>query len=328
MSTRDRYNRMPSESGVALISAVLVVAMASITAVAMTQKMQLSTHRTWNVLMADQRYLNTLGGEAWSRGQLIRDLSNDAAYDGLDEDWAKELPLTVVEGGQVAAKTSDLQGLFNLNNLYQSKQTEQKPDERLKQQLVIFKRLLSLLELDEAIAQATSDWLDEDINPQYPDGAEDNDYLGQTPPQRTANNMMASPTELRLIKGVTSEAYDKLIPHVTALPEFTPVNVNTANKLVLRALIQALDEASAETLVSEQEETPFKDKKAFLDRLKELLGDNEELEASIDPLISVSSHYFQLETVVRMDNANQRLLSLLYKSDQGVSTLSRTLGIF
>ncbi|MEN8165854.1 MAG: type II secretion system minor pseudopilin GspK [Pseudomonadota bacterium] len=320
---------MRTQSGVALITAVMVVAMASIAALAMTQTLQLSIHRTSNILMADQRYLYTLGSEAWARGQLIRDLASDNPYDGLDEDWAKELPLTTVEEGQVYAKTSDLQGLFNLNNLYLEEQSEQETSDSLKQQLAVFQRLLSLLELNEGIAQATADWLDPDIQPLYPDGAEDNEYLGQTPAYRTANTRMADPTELRLINGVTSETYEKISPYITTLPESTGVNVNTASAILLRALIQPLDESNVEMLINERKENPFKDTKAFMDRLNELLSDNEKASiTNLEPMISVSSNYFQLETAVQMDNATQRLVSLLYKSSQGVSTLSRRLGSY
>ncbi len=317
------------ESGVALISAVLVVAITSISAVAMTQTMQLSIHRTSNVLMADQRYLYTLGSEAWSRGQLIRDQINGESYDALNEDWAKELPMTVVEEGQVHAKTTDLQGRFNLNNLYQPENSPEEIKLRTKQQIDLFKRLLKSLELDEAIAQATSDWLDQDIQPQYPDGAEDNEYLNQTPPSRTANTIMASTSELRLVKGVSSEAYKKLAPYISVLPEFTQINVNTADSLIIRALLEGWEESDVESVLNERDENPYKDTASFLDRLTAIFSDNEKaIITALEPLISVSSNYFQLETVVRMDNANQRLLSLLHRTEQGVSVLNRTLGTF
>ena len=280
------------------------------------------------MLMADQRYLYALGSEAWSRGQLVRDLTSDEAYDALSEDWAKELPLTVVEEGQVYAKTTDLQGRYNINNLYQPINPPEETQIRTKQQIELFKRLLRLLELEEAIAQATADWLDQDTQPQYPDGAEDNEYLGQTPPSRTANTMMANPSELRLIKGVTAETYTKLAPYVTSLPEFTQINVNTADSLVLRALVQLLDESEAESVINERDENPYKDTASFLDRLKTIFSDNEKMATELEPLISVSSNYFQLETTVRMDNANQRLLSLLHRTESGVSVLNRTLGTY
>ncbi|RLW52007.1 MAG: general secretion pathway protein GspK, partial [gamma proteobacterium symbiont of Stewartia floridana] len=74
----------------ALITAIVIVAMASIAAVAMTHNLQLNIRRTGNIQAADQSYYYTLGSEAWSRGMLIRDLLDDESkkYDSLDENWA------------------------------------------------------------------------------------------------------------------------------------------------------------------------------------------------------------------------------------------------
>jgi general secretion pathway protein K len=318
------------QRGIALITAVIIVTMASIAAVAMAHTLQLSIRRTSNILTADQIYLYTLGSEAWARGMLIRDLqdNNKKAYDGLDEDWAQELPLTPVEGGDVQAKTSDLQARFNLNNLYLSKESSEQEKQQVNIELKLFQRLLVLLDLDESIAQATADWLDEDINPQFPDGAEDSSYLSSDLPYRTGNSRMGSPTELRLVKGVTTEVYEKLLPYVTALPQTTAININTADPLLLRAIVSELDEGGAEEIASEREENPFKNNQSFIVKLKGLLEENKVKSEEIDPVISVTSHFYQLETQVRMEDVSQRLRSLLYKGDKGVVSLSRSIGAF
>jgi general secretion pathway protein K len=318
------------QRGIALITAVIIVTMASIAAVAMAHTLQLSIRRTGNILTADQLYLYTLGSEAWARGMLIRDLqdSNSKSYDGLDEDWAQELPLTPVEGGDVQAQTTDLQARFNLNNLYLGEESSEQDKQKVALELKLFQRLLTLLDLDEAIAQATADWLDQDINPQFPDGAEDNSYLGNDIPYRTANNRMGDPSELRLIKGVTTEIYEKLLPYVTALPETTGININTADPLLLRAVVAELDEGSAEEIANQREENPFKDTQSFIVKLKGLLQENKVKSEEIDPVISVTSHFYQLETQVRMEDVSQRLRSLLYKGDKGVVSLSRSIGAF
>lgn len=318
------------QRGVALITALAIVSMAVLAAVAMAHTMELSIRRTGNILASDQGFLYTLGSEAWSRGMLIRDLqdADKKSYDGLDEDWAQELPPTPVEGGEVQALTTDLQARFNLNNLYLDDQSSEQDKQHVALELALFQRLLGLLELDESIARATADWLDQDINPQFPDGAEDNEYLNNDIPYRTGNTRMGSASELRLIKGVTAEDYEKLAPYVTALPETTPININTADPLVLQALISGLDEESAKQLVSEREENPFKDKKSFIDRLKAFLDENKVKSQEIDPVISVTSRFYQLETTVRMEFVSQRLRSLLYKGDKDVITLSRSIGAY
>lgn len=319
------------ERGVALITAIVIVSIASIAAVAMTHELQLNIRRSSNIFAADQGYLFTLGSEAWSRGMLIRDLNNkkqDGNYDGLDEDWAQELPPTPVEGGQVQAVTTDLQARFNLNNLYLSKDSSDADKQVANENLALFQRLLAILELPESIAQATADWLDEDIKSLYPDGAEDLEYLDLDQPYRTANGFMASPTELRLIKGVDREVYEKLAPYITTLPEQTKINVNTADALIIQALAENLNQTDAEQLISEREEEPFTQPNTFVQKLKALLDENKVKSDQITSLISVESQYFQMETVVRMESSSQRLVSLLYKGDEDVIVISRTLGAF
>ena len=84
---------------------------------------------------------------------------------------------------------------------------------------------------------------------------------------------------------------------------------------------------SSEALINERDDTPFKDTGAFIERVKKLLSEEDQLNiGNTAPLISVSSTYFQLETAVTMDNAKQPLFSLLQKGQQGIGVLSRTLG--
>ncbi|MCU7844963.1 MAG: type II secretion system minor pseudopilin GspK [Candidatus Thiodiazotropha sp. (ex Monitilora ramsayi)] len=323
-----KYSRR--QRGVALITALAIASLASLAAVAMAHSLQLNIRRTGNILTADQGFLYTLGSEAWSRGMLIRDLQDaeQASYDGLDEDWAKELPPTPVEGGQVQALTTDLQARFNLNNLYLQEESTEQEKQQAALQLALFKRLLVLLELDESIAQATADWLDQDINLQFPDGAEDNEYLSGELPYRTGNSRMGHPSEIRLVKGVTDEVYEALTPYITALPVNTPVNVNTTPPLMLQAVVNTLDEQGAEQLQDEREENPFKNKQGFMDRLKDLLDENKVKSQDIDPLISVTSRFYRLETTVKMEFVSQKLHSTLYKGDKDVITISRSIGAF
>jgi len=55
-------------------------------------------------------------------------------------------------------------------------------------------------------------------------------------PYRAANLLMQSVDELRLVRGFTPEIVEKLRPWITALPQPTEINVNTASKDVLGAL--------------------------------------------------------------------------------------------
>jgi general secretion pathway protein K len=78
------------------------------------------------------------------------------------------------------------------------------------------------------VAAGTSDWIDTDSD-QQAGGAEDARYTGQRPAYRTAGTLMADPSELRAVIGMTPRVYDQLRPWVCALPvaAASRLNINT-----------------------------------------------------------------------------------------------------
>ena len=213
------------QRGVALITALLLVFLATMTAVEAVYSFQLTLNRSAVVLGQRQVWYYALGGEAWAMEILRRD-AEDNEFDHLEESWATQIPALPIQGGALAGKIEDLQGRFNLNDLVD--------DEGLvvPARVEQLDRLLRALQLEADIGPAVADWIDADLDPQ-PGGAESSDYLLRTPPHVAANLVMADPSELRQVRGVTAEVYEALLPHVSALPRGTPLNVNTATLPVL-----------------------------------------------------------------------------------------------
>src|SRR5208282_2689430 len=56
--------------------------------------------------------------------------------------------------------------------------------------------LLSFLNIDPKWAGIVADWIDSDVEPNVPYGAEDSVYLAQTPQYRAANQPVSSISEL------------------------------------------------------------------------------------------------------------------------------------
>ena len=216
------------QQGVALITAVLIVALVTTIAVAMASRQQLDIRRSANVFDTDQAWLAVMGGEDYARNVLIEDSKNSGNSDALDENWAQPVQFPF-EDMVLSGVMEDMQGRFNINNLLDSSGVP------VPLELARFRNLLRLLDLDPSIADATLDWLDKDVDVKA-NGAEDGYYMQQQPGYRTANHLMASTSELRLVRGMTADAYEKLAPFITVLPETTPININTASATVLAIL--------------------------------------------------------------------------------------------
>jgi general secretion pathway protein K len=129
-----------------------------------------------------------------------------------------------------------MQGRFNLNSLVK---TDGTPDPVT---VAAFQQLLASLGIEPKWAGYIVDWIDPDIVPSNPDGAEDSVYLGQAPPYRTPNMYITSATELLALPGFGHDRYKLLAPYVTALPIDAKINVCTAPGKVLDAFIPGRQE--------------------------------------------------------------------------------------
>ncbi|MEZ5593960.1 MAG: type II secretion system minor pseudopilin GspK [Gammaproteobacteria bacterium] len=318
MKNRSIPNKQPAgqaikQNGVALLTVLLVLALASVTAVQLAELQQFSVRRSELLLHRQQAKHYLLGAERWAQSILRRDRDNNDT-DHEDEDWARTPPVLPVTGGYVSGRLNDLQGRFNLNNLLTADNTI---DER---QLQIFSRLLEQLELPTGIASAVADWLDEDSQLRFPDGAEDSDYLLANPPYMAANQRFADPSELRLVKGVSSEVYTILQPFVCALPRQVAINVNTAPAELLAALDPTLDSATAQRLVEDRKQQEFNSVEEFIiaTRIPEPLFRPEE--------IAVGSDFFLLNATAEIGSAQAQLHSILQRSEQQDTVISRSFG--
>ena len=187
------------QRGVALITAMLIVALVTMLTGAAIWDFHLDQRRTEAVLFSDLGTNFALGAEAWAGRILIED-AEDGNVDHPDEIWATNLPPLPIDGGSVDGALIDLQGRFNLNNLVDG---EGNTDTIVVQQL---ERLLTALELDRRWAGLIADWIDLDINPNFPDGAEDSSYMSQVPPYRPPNG--SAPT------GIARRGW-RATPHTT-----------------------------------------------------------------------------------------------------------------
>jgi general secretion pathway protein K len=298
------------QRGVALITAMLIVALATMLTGAAVWDFHLDQRRTEAVLYSDLGTGFALGAEAWAGRILIED-AEDNTVDHPGEIWATNLPPLPIDGGTVDGALIDLQGRFNLNNLVDSGgSTDPVAVEQME-------RLLAALELERRWAGLIADWIDSDISPNFPDGAEDATYLGQVPPYRPPNTLITSTSELMALPEMDLETYRVLAPHVTALPAGTAINVNTATVPVLMSLS---DDLTASDAAQIQEDRP-EDGYETVAELQNVLP------AEISAPLTVGSRYFRLAVRVNIGSTELTMYSLLEREGSGVvRTLLRSFG--
>ena len=298
------------QDGVAVITALLIVALATVLVAAAMSDFDLDLRRTEATLYSEQAQMYALGAEAWS----IRILSEDAEDNSVDhpgEPWATDLPPLPIDGGAIDGGLEDLQGRFNLNNLVDA---NGEIDPAVVEQ---FQRLLGSLDLDRRWAGLAADWIDTNIEPSFPDGAEDSTYLSQIPGYRTPNMPVTSVTELMSLPDMDKEGFDTLRPYVTALPRGTPINVNTASAPVLASVSEDFSLSDATRVTEDRPEEGYED----LTELEEILP------ADRAVALGVSSRYFRLRVRVNIGSVDFAMYSLLERQGAGaIRPLLRSYG--
>ena len=243
------------QQGLALITAVLVVAIVATVATTLALGEQVWFRQAQNMTNRAQAESLRRGALNFAAILLARDQNQT---DHLGEPWAKPLPPLPVEDGMLTFAVADAQGLFNLNNLVRNGQPSTAD-------IAIFQRLLTAQGIDPGLSEALRDWLDPD-GTVSPGGAEDIEYLSLPQPYRSANQPLQSVDELRLVKGFTAKAVKDLRPYVTALPVPTTVNVNTAPVQVLAALTN-LSASVLQPVLDSRVNQSFADTAKFLAQL-------------------------------------------------------------
>lgn len=300
------------DRGVALITAMLISAIATMVAANLAWDNALDVRRTLVNLGRDQAIQVALGAESWVISILRQD-GTDNQTDHLGEIWATDLPGLPIEGGEVFGSIEDLQGRFNVNNLVDEE------GRVVEQSLEQFQRLLNTLGLDPRYAGIAADWIDSNVDASFPDGAEDAIYTGMLPPYRTANQTLSSASELAALEGMDRAIFRVLEPHIVALPGRTTINVNTATPAILQSLGENITTADVEGLLQEREGAGFADMQASFSTL---------VNPEVLQQLSDSSQFFRLKVIVRIDTVRITLYSVLQRATNTgtVTPILRSLG--
>lgn len=220
----------PKERGAALLSVLLLVAVMAVIAAIMLDRLNLATRLAGNGQAMTQARLYATSAEtlAMARIKAMVDQSQERTVDrtGL---LGREVPLPLPRG-TVMARVDDAGNCFNLNSVVEA---DAQANNRLRlvglNQLRALMRSLAIPEAEAAIiSDSIADWIDTDSAP-APNGAEDDSYQGRPVPYRTAGRLIGDVSEIRAVRGMTPQFYERLRPWLCALPaaQLSPLNINT-----------------------------------------------------------------------------------------------------
>ena len=219
------------ERGAALLTVLLLVAIVAVIAAGALEKLRLSTRIAGNAGTTEQMRAFAGAAEALALARVGALAGMNASRTTLAGGWSgRPFALPLPDGGLATARVRDGGNCFNLNGLVTAAAPGVYASAPL--QRLTFAQLMRLTgvppQVADQIAGAAADWIDTDQDMQA-NGAEDTTYLGRDPGYRTGGTLMADPSELRVLNGVTPEVYAALRPWVCALPIASPapINVNT-----------------------------------------------------------------------------------------------------
>ncbi|WP_261535966.1 type II secretion system minor pseudopilin GspK [Burkholderia multivorans] len=341
------------ERGAAIITALLVVALAAILVSGMLWRQQVQVRRIENQRTLAQAQWVARGALDWTRMILRSEGDTAPGITYLGGIWAVPIAKTKLsdflgrigapnQGGDdtyISGSIEDAQAKFNLRNLIAS------PAPGVLQlnvaQLAAFQRLLTTLGYDGAFAKrialqvraglmhsATRFQLPTlpggGMAPTAPVMGGDTQAGGFTDDPGLADGergpaplTMTSVDSLLDVDGVTPEMVARLRPFVTVLPTTTPVNMNTAPAEVIAALVPGMSVSSAQALVSRRETVFFRNVGDVQLALRGAGAPGVQLDAS---LIDVNSSYFVVHGRIQHDRAEVDRTSLVYRDPTTHST--------
>lgn len=239
------------QQGVALITALIVVAIVASLAAWLATSQEVWFRQTTNLAEGAQAQAVTHGALEFAALSLDTEGKN-TTDDDLTQPWAQPLPLFPVAGGAVTARAEDAEGRFNLNNLFHNGS----PDPT---QMGVFQYLLQEADLNPSLASGVVAWLANSAAVSLSNPA-DSYYLALPEPYRAGAQPFADSSELQLVQGFGARAYAKLRPWVTALPVtagVTPININTAPLPVLAAVFPGAGISAVQAVIAQRAHNPF-----------------------------------------------------------------------
>lgn len=279
------------QRGAALLTAMIIVSLIA----TLSAGMLWQQWRAVQVEVAERSQSQAVwilkGALDWAR-LLLREDARNGGPDHLGEPWATPLAEARLSTFLAADRNNtddapeaflsgaiiDAQSRYNLRNVVVGGKV-------VPVELASLKRLCELVGQDPAVA----DRLAEALRLAQPGNTADVGAAANTEPP-----LMPERIDDLAWLGLPAASVQALLPHLVLLPRVTALNLNTASRIVLAAVIPGADLASAERLIQLRQRNPLKNR----EDAATALGSTAKLDAA---RVGVSSSFFEVVGRLRAD---------------------------
>jgi general secretion pathway protein K len=200
----------------------------------------------------------------------------------------------------LSGRMTDLQSRYNLRNLVDGS-FKVAPVE-----LEAFRKLCDNVTVSPAVADLIANGLKDSMAPAGTPGVSADPPIE---PRRLADLAWL---------GVDPQALQRLEPYIVLLPEPTNINVNTAEREVIAAVVPGMNIGDAERLVQFRQRTPFKKQQDIVAQLP-----------GMDPAklgrLGVVTRYFEVRGRLRLDDRVLEQRSVVQRNNKIITVLSSEL---
>ena len=315
---------MKQQQGIALITILVMVALATILAATIAKRQANTAENTAYLMRQNQSLLYAKSAEAFFSELLVDDAKNAGDIDHLQENWAKPMPAFPVEDGFVSGTLQDESGKFNLNSLVNNDGTANP------QAKAWFEKLLIRVGLPEKLSEAVIDWQDADDETIGAMGAEASYYQGLPQGYLPSNSKFHSVEELKLVRGFEGQKYLQIANYVSAAPASdSKVNINTAPAMVLASLDPKLDVNAVEQVLQQrQAKLEHFSNISDLWAIEPFTQVNADVRNEVNNLLGVQSSYFKAKIEVLLSERKRQFSSDLVRKDKTVYVAYRSMAPF
>lgn len=302
--------KIRDDSGVALVITLLILTLLLTIILEFNLGMRVEARAAANFRDDMKAYYLARSGITFAMALLEEDSRTEAKYDSLDELWAQKIPPLPVGDGLVSVTITDEDSKINANKLAAGFGAVTGDNMR-----ALMIRFLDLFELRSDLSDTIADWTDPD-DIERPNGAESGYYEGLEEPYDARNRPLDSLLELRLIKGMEGDIFDRLKNMLTVQSD-PWINVNTASKQVLMSLSDEMNGDIADEIMAFRTETPFQTK---VD-VKNNISISEHVYTDISKFIDVKSNYFSITSAGEVNQNKKTINAVVRRQGEKVNIL-------